>query len=93
MLARTRGVEHPAARTTSALDVTALGFCLLAAILTGVVFGLAPALQVPGDALHDALKDAAARIHGGREAHTGFAARWWSRRSPSPACCWWARGC
>ncbi len=40
------------------LDVTAFGFILLAAVVTGVGFGLLPALNIPGLALHDSLKDA-----------------------------------
>lgn len=40
------------------LDFTAVGFTLLVAILTGILFGLFPAFQVPGIALHDTLKDA-----------------------------------
>jgi predicted permease len=38
-------------------DGAALGFTLLMAILTGILFGLAPALQIPTATLHDVLKD------------------------------------
>jgi predicted permease len=38
-------------------DTTALGFTLAMAVLTGLVFGLAPAFQLPALAIHDALKD------------------------------------
>lgn len=39
------------------IDASSMGFTLLIAILTGVVFGLVPAFHVPGSTLHDALKD------------------------------------
>jgi predicted permease len=40
------------------VDATAVGFALVIAMLTGVVFGLTPALQWRSATLHDALKDA-----------------------------------
>jgi predicted permease len=51
------------------LDLNVLAFCLLAAVSTGVIFGLAPALQVPAHALHDVLKDASRGSTGGRSHH------------------------
>ncbi len=47
------------------LDGAALGFTLLAAVLTGVLFGLLPALQVPSFAVVDALKDGSRGLSGG----------------------------
>lgn len=38
-------------------DASALGLTLLVAILTGLIFGILPALQVPSLAVHAALKD------------------------------------
>jgi predicted permease len=40
------------------IDLTAIVFTLLIAVFTGILFGLVPAIQVPGLALHDTLKDA-----------------------------------
>ena len=48
------------------VDGAALGFTLLMAIVTGVLFGLAPALQIPSTALHDVLKDSNRGSTGGK---------------------------
>jgi predicted permease len=47
-------------------NFTVLAFCLLAAVLTGIVFGLAPAQQLPTSALHDVLKDSSRGSTAGR---------------------------
>jgi predicted permease len=49
------------------LDPTALGFALALAMLTGILFGLAPALQAPDLALHSTLKDSSRGATEGRE--------------------------
>jgi predicted permease len=61
-LAGTRALAHLDAINIPLLanvrtDGEALAFTLLMAMATGILFGLAPALQVPAMALHDALKD------------------------------------
>jgi len=56
-LARLDTISIPLLRSVHT-DGTALGFTLTIAIVTGIAFGLAPALQARGTALHDSLKDA-----------------------------------
>jgi predicted permease len=55
-LARLQGLSIPLLEEVH-VDPAALGFTLLAAIFTGLVFGLVPALHVPGMTLHDSLKE------------------------------------
>jgi len=67
----TRALSHLEAMNVPLLqnvhtDSTTLGFTLAIALLTGIVFGLAPAFQTPEAALHDALKDASRGSTGGR---------------------------
>jgi predicted permease len=56
-LARLDSVSIPLLRDVRT-DATALGFTLAIAVLTGIVFGIAPALQTGGAGLTRALKDA-----------------------------------
>jgi putative ABC transport system permease protein len=56
-LARLDAVSVPLLASVRA-DVATIAFTAAIAILTGIVFGIAPALHAPESALHDALKDA-----------------------------------
>jgi hypothetical protein len=56
-LARLEAVSVPLLASVRA-DAATLAFTAAVAILTGIVFGIAPALQAPESMLHDALKDA-----------------------------------
>jgi predicted permease len=49
------------------IDSSGLGFTLVAALLTGILFGLLPAVQVQAYALHDSLKDSGRGMSGGRD--------------------------
>jgi predicted permease len=69
-LAGTRAIAHLDAfdiplLASVRMDGEALGFTLLAAILTGILFGLLPALQVPSLAVGEGLKDGSRGSRGG----------------------------
>jgi predicted permease len=56
LLARLTSVSIPLLSEVH-LDFSVVSFTVVAAISTGIAFGLLPSLQVPGIALHDVLKD------------------------------------
>ena len=65
VLARLDAISVPLLQSVQT-DMTTLGFTLVVALVTGVVFGLAPALQAPEAGLHNALKDASRGSTGSR---------------------------
>ena len=64
-LAATRAFSIPLLETVS-VDGAALGFTLVLALLTGLVFGVVPALQSSGSDVHEDLKDASRGSSEGR---------------------------
>jgi predicted permease len=66
LLTRLEAVSVPLLRDVRT-DATALAFTIVIALLTGVVFGLAPALQAWGGGMTRALKDASRGSTDGRE--------------------------
>lgn len=67
-LASTRAISIPLLQTVS-IDGTALVFTLLAALITGLIFGIVPALQVSRWDVHECLKEASrGSSEGGRSA-------------------------
>jgi putative ABC transport system permease protein len=67
-LSRLDAMSVPLLQTVHA-DMTTLGFTFGIAVVTGIVFGLAPAFQTPEAMLHDALKDSGRSSTGSRR-HT-----------------------
>jgi predicted permease len=70
-VAGTRALSHLSGVTIPLLesvhvDGASLAFTVAIAILTGLFFGLVPALRVPGTALHDSLKEASRGSSQGR---------------------------
>src|SRR5579864_1548501 len=55
-LAHLRAISIPLLQDVR-IDLGVLGFTVLMAVVTGLIFGMVPALQVPAFAMHDALKD------------------------------------
>ena len=64
-LSRLEAMSVPLLQSVHA-DMTTLGFTFGIAVVTGIVFGLAPAFQTPEALLHDALKDTGRGSTGGR---------------------------
>lgn len=66
VLAHLQGISIPLLASVQ-VDFKALGFTLLIALFTGVIFGLVPAFHVPSVAINDSLKDTNRGSSGGKK--------------------------
>jgi len=69
------------------IDPWVLGFALVVSLVTGLAFGLLPALRAAGAGVEEVLREegGARRARAGATGHSGC---WWWRRSRSRSCCW-----
>ena len=76
-----------AAEQPAELTEQALGWTVLLAVVTAMLFGVFPGLKITGGNLQEVLKDSA-RAPGWGAGTSACAPCWWSRRWRWPACCW-----
>ena len=73
------------------IDLPVLGYAMAVSFITGIIFGLVPALQASKIDLNEALKQSGTRTNS--RAAASCAGRSSSPRSRLRLCCWSARGC
>ena len=74
--------------STLRIDSQALGWTVLIALFTAVIFGVLPGLRVASGNLQEVLKDSGPGAGLGRKTRARARRYWWSLRLPWPACCW-----
>jgi hypothetical protein len=72
-------------------DVRLLGFALLVTVLTGLLFGVGPAVRASRAQPSDAMREGARGNRGAPARGPGASS--WRARSRSPSCCSSAPGC
>jgi predicted permease len=84
--------EVTSLKLSPAPDPRTLLFTAAVALLTALVFGLAPGIRATRPDLAPSLKDQAGALAGGEGVRPASAGRWWRYRWLCRCSCWWARG-